>query len=38
MFFRNPAVAVLILKAPGTNCDGETKAAFDAAGARADII
>jgi phosphoribosylformylglycinamidine synthase len=29
---------VLILRAPGTNCDGETAFAFGTAGARADIV
>ena len=29
---------VLILRAPGTNCDGETAFAFQTAGARADIV
>jgi phosphoribosylformylglycinamidine synthase len=29
---------VLILRAPGTNCDGETAFAFEAAGARADRV
>ncbi len=33
-----PSPRVLILRAPGTNCDGETAFAFDRAGGRADIV
>ncbi len=32
------APRVLILRAPGTNCDGETAFAFEAAGARAESV
>ncbi len=31
-------VRVLILRAPGTNCDWETKVAFEALGAKADVV
>lgn len=33
-----PEVRVIVLRAPGTNCDEETAAAFELAGARADRV
>ena len=33
-----PDPRVLILRAPGTNCDGETAHAFSLAGGRVDVL
>lgn len=33
-----PIVKILVLRAPGSNCDGELKFAFELAGGRADLI
>ncbi|MCX7701511.1 MAG: phosphoribosylformylglycinamidine synthase subunit PurQ [Gemmataceae bacterium] len=33
-----PIVKVLVLRAPGSNCDGELKFAFELAGGRADLV
>jgi len=33
-----PTPRILVLRAPGTNCDGETAFAFERAGGRADLV